>query len=400
MKGDCGVESHTSPMNAAVPPPRVCALVVLLTWLTPRDGRAENSAAYKYQDYHESGGRVTVKTHGALLEQLLGTNDRVKFEGLIDSIAGATPTGQPAPEGSDQVPLSHLEERRKAWNAEYAHQFQGVNVALGAANSRESDYVSSGWSVNTVFDFNQKNTELIVGVAGTDDRIKVFHTANAPDQAKRTNDVIAGVRQLLDPHTSVFANVSWGRQRGYLSDPYKLVQKNVEVLPGVPLPLTFPENRPGEREKWILLFGLNRAFPRANGALEATYRLYRDTFDVEAHTLDVAWFQRFGSRLIVRPGFRFYDQSAAEFYHYDLDRTGIVPVAGPPRPQGPFYSSDHRLSALRTYTYGVKLIVQIIDQLRFDLALEHYEMRGRDGVTPRSAYSDARLVTAGLTLTW
>jgi hypothetical protein len=46
-----------------------------------------------------------------------------------------------------------------------------VSVDLGYGVSRESDYVSDGWSLNTVTDFNQKNTNLLLGYGGTSDTI-------------------------------------------------------------------------------------------------------------------------------------------------------------------------------------------------------------------------------------
>src|SRR5581483_1776716 len=320
-------------------------------------GRAENSFSYKYEDYLESGGRIAVHTSGAYAEQDLGPDLHLKLEGVLDTIAGATPSGQPAPAGSDQVVLSDLHfERRKAWNADLSRQFHHVNIAFGAGNSRESDYVSNGWSVNTLTDLNQKNTTLLAGLAGTDDKIKVLYNSRAPRQRKHTNDVIAGVTQLLDPRTAVTFNVTWVRASGYLSDPYKLVQKTTQLFPGVFLPITYAENRPTYREKWIALLAVNRSFPELRGALDASYRYYHDTFNTDAHTVDLAWFQRLGEKFVLRPDFRFYDQSAANFYHYNLDLTSIVPFAGGPRPQGPFYSSDYRLSALRSYNVGLKLI--------------------------------------------
>jgi hypothetical protein len=387
-------------MKLSVPLPNLRAFVLatLLVWLAPRAARAENSIAYKYSDYRESGDRIAVKTQGAYIEKDLGTEMHLKLEGVLDAITGATPSGQPAPAGSTQVPLSQLHERRKAWNADLSRQFSHVNVAVGFGNSRESDYVSNGWSLNTLTDFNQKNTTLLAGVAGTDDDIKVFF--QKPLVKKRSNDVIVGVTQLLDPRTSVTLNLTWGRVTGYLADPYKLVQKNTELFPGVFLPLTFAENRPHERNKGILYLGLNRTYPELRGALEASYRFYHDTYDTNAHTIDLAWFQRVGERVIVRPSFRFYDQSAAEFYHYNLDTTSIVPSTGAPRVAGPFYSSDFRLSAFRTYTYGVKVIWNITDAFALDAALEQYDMRGRDGVTPASAYCEARIITAGMKFTW
>lgn len=385
-------------VSRQTPTARVVSLAALLALLSPRLARAENSLSYKYEDYREMGGRIAVKTQGAYVQQDFGTDTHLKLEGILDSIAGATPNGQPAPAGSDQVPLAQLHERRKAWNGDLAHQFPRINVALGVGNSRESDYVSTGWSLNTVTDFNQKNTNLLIGVAGTDDDIRVFYqTARAK---KRTNDVIVGVTQLLNPQTTLTLNATWGRQRGYLSDPYKLVQKRTEIIPGVSLPLTFAENRPAERDKWIALVGLNRAFPEIRGAIDATYRYYGDTFDTRAHTIDVAWFQRLGEKLILRPGVRFYDQTAADFYHYRLDDTTIVPVAGAPRTNGPFYSSDYRLSAMQTFTYGLKVIVNVTEALHFDVALERYDMRGTDHVTPQSAYARANIITAGAKFAW
>jgi hypothetical protein len=375
-----------------------CLLAALLAWLAPRAARAEDAVSYKYQKYEELGGRIWVETQGVHVAKDLGTATRLKLEGIVDSLAGATPTGQPAPAGSDEVPLSTLEERRKAWNAEISRQFARTNVALGVANSRESDYVSSGWSVNVVTDFNQKNTTLLVGIAGTDDAVKVFHQPARAD--KDTRDVILGLTQLLSPHASLALNLVWGRHTGYLSDPYKLVQKETEIVPGVSLPLTFPENRPGERDKGIALLNFKRAWPELRGTLDASYRLYHDTFGIDAHTLELAWFQRWKERLILRPAIRLYDQSAAKFYHYRIDGTPIVPVSGPPRPNGPFYSSDYRLSALRSMTPGLKVLWNVTPALQVDAAIEWYEMRGTDDVTPQSAYVRARILTIGAQFAW
>ena len=380
--------------------PRVLFIATLLAWLAPRAVRAENSLSYKYEDYRESGGRIGVKTQGAYAQQDLGLDTHVKVQGVLDAIAGATPNGVPAPAGTDQVPLTEMHERRKAWNADVSHQFSRVGLDFGFGNSRESDYVSNGWSLNSVTDFNEKNTELLAGIAGTDDKIKVYYSSIVPRQRKHTNDYILGVTQLLDPRTALTLNFSWGRQEGYLSDPYKLVQKSTEIFPGVFLAHTYAENRPQTRDKWIALVGLNRAFPEVHGTVDGTYRYYHDTFGVDANTIDLAWFQQLTDRWILRPSFRFYDQSAASFYHYNLDATNIVPVSGTPQPAGPFYSSDHRLSALRTYTYGLKLIWNVTAAIELDVALERYDMRGKDSVTPQSAYSRARMITAGGKFSW
>lgn len=373
----------------------------LAGWLMlaqPRSAQAEGLLSYKYQDYRESGGRIVVKTQAAVAEQDLGTATRLKVQGIIDAIAGATPNGQPAPAGSDQVVLTKLTERRKAWNADLSHQFSRTRISVGGANSRESDYVSTGVSLNTQTGFNQKNTTLLAGIAGTEDRVKVFYQTAWAD--KRTMDVILGVTQLLDPRTSVTLNLTWGESEGYLNDQYKLVQKNVQLAPGFSLPFTYSENRPDQRTRVIALAAWNQTFPKLGGTVDASYRYFRDSFDTTAHTVELHWLQRLGEHVILQPELRLYQQTAAEFYHYRLDGTNITPVAGAPRPQGPFYSSDYRLSEMATLFYGAKLIWTPSERWQFDAAVEQYEMRGRDGVTPQSAYPNAAIVTVGGRFSW
>jgi hypothetical protein len=106
-----------------------------------------------------------------------------------------------------------------------------------------------------------------------------------------------------------------------------------------------------------------------------------------------------GEKVILRPGFRFYDQSAADFYIYRLDGTAVTPVRNP-SPAGPYYSSDFRVSAFRSYNTGLKLIWNPTPALQFDALLERYEMRGRDGVTPASAYVRATVLTLGARFAW
>jgi len=372
-------------------------LATSLWLLSPRAARAESTVAYKYQDYHESGGRISVRAHYGLVEQTLGSEARLKITGVIDSISGATPTGEPADPATGQVPLTEMHDRREAWTAEYSGQFGRMHVALGAANSRESDYVSTGFSLNTQTDFNQKNTTLLAGLSGTNDDIKVFY--QAARASKRTLDAILGVTHLLGENTSLVANLSYGSAEGYLNDPYKLIRKNTELLPGVFLPLTFPENRPDERNKWIVFTSLNHAVPRARGALEASYRHYHDGYSITSHTASVAWFQRLGEQLVLSPSVRYYWQSKAFFYRVSLDGTAITPGTSP-NPAGPFFSADYRLAAMDTWTWGVKLVWTPKPAFQADLAWENYQMSGRDRQTSASAFPDANIVTAGLRFTW
>ena len=379
-------------------------VIGLMLWLSlPKAGRGEDSLTIKAQSWQEDDRRIRVDSQYALLEADLSTGTHFKLMGLIDSIAGATPTGEKPLAPGDPTPLASMHDRRKAWDADFSHQFTRVNVTAGFANSRESDYVSNGWSVNTVTDFNDKNTNLQLGYGRTDDRINEEKLGWTIRRPKVGNDFLVGLNQLIDADTSVTANVSYGQSHGFESDPYKIVSTTMLNLdPG--FYYTVPENRPDKKNKVSLFVGLNRNFESCHGALDASYRFYHDTFGISSHTLALLWLQKLGAHVTLQPSLRLYRQSAADFYYVDADKAGIVtsfePVLGETGTgRAPFYSSDYRLSHMQTVDAGLKVVWQIKPWLAVDAAYNRYVARGLDNVTPSDAFSRANVFTLGFKLT-
>ena len=62
----------------------------------------------------------------------------------------------------------------------------------------------------------------------------------------------------------------------------------------------------------------------------------------------------------------------------DSSTTNAAPPEGTkprtPRPNGPFFSSDYRLSAFRSYTYGLKAIWTVNPHWQLDLSIERYDI--------------------------
>jgi len=372
------------------------ALIVLLGAI----GRAEDVLTYKFQSWQEADNRVRVSAQYALAEKDLGPDMHLKLMGLIDSIAGATPTGEKSQTTVGDVPMAPMEDLRRAWTVDLSRQFHRVALSGGYAVSRESDYVSHGWSLNTVTDFNQKNTNLLIGYGRTDDTIMEPKLGWTVDRNKTGNDYIVGLTQLLDPNTSLAINLSHGTARGYMSDPYKIVSTHLlDLDPGTYY--TPPENRPREKDKTVLFLGLNRNFEQAHGALDLSYRYYRDSFGIRSSTLSARWIQDLGSHFTVEPSLRYYAQGAADFYYYDLDQAGVITTFEPVRGEtgtgrAPFYSSDYRLSRMSTLSVGLQVTWKIRPWIALDAAYDRYTSRGSDGVTPQAAYSKANTFTVGL----
>ncbi len=213
---------------------------------------------------------------------------------------------------------------------------------------------------------------------------------------KESDDYFVGISQVVDPNTIVALNFTYGDFSGYLSDPYKIILRETEVLPGIFLPLTFPENRPEDRTRRIWFFNVKRFFDQVGGSLDFDYRHFNDTWGIESNTFDLEWYQKIGEHLIVRPKYRYYTQSAADFYILDLTGTSVNPresVIG----QAPYYSPDYRLGKFDSHTYGIKVIYKFDDRFSIDAAFERYEMKGKDD-TPQSAFPDADILTLGASL--
>jgi len=67
---------------------------------------------------------------------------------------------------------------------------------------------------------------------------------------------------------------------------------------------------------------------------------------------------------------------------------------------GPYYTSDFRLSATDDSTYGLKVIWKVREWVQLDAEYARYVVRGRDGVTPASAYPRAGISSVGVKFRW
>ena len=370
------------------------ALALGLPVLLAQRLHGEDHVDYRFNDYSEEAHRIRVQTHSAFCDWAASASVTLAGEFVYDAISGASPTGAPPPAGSQQVPLAHLEDVRKAGNLSAAVHWGGNQTTTPQfAYSLENDYESVGLSLNHAIELNQKNTTLSVGLAYTYDEIfpKFW---NGDREYKNSGDALIGISQLLGPKTIFTASITLGTSRGYLADPYKRFRFTDYPLSDV----TFPEKRPDHREKQVGFFSLTHFVTPANGSAELTYRIYHDSYGILSHTVSLGWFQKLGEHVLLSPMFRFMDQTAADFYAVQLRGDPTVP---PDDPFGPgiaipsVYSADYRLSALQTFTYGLGVSVKLKDYLTLDAGYKRYEMVGRDHQTSPSAYPKANTFSAG-----
>ena len=367
-------------------------LAALLPCAMAARARGEDHVDYRYEYYKEEGGRIEVNTHSVAFEKKLVDSVAVRGELVFDAISGATPTGGvPAP-GKMTVPVVQTRDVRRGGNLAFDVKLGRHTLAPLVAYSKENDYESKGIALSDAIEFNNKNTILNLGVSHDFDRVRDNSLLNY--QKKDTTDGLIGITQLLSPRTYLTANFTYGVSDGYLNDPYKAISF-AGWIPYLGFPLTTPgtDTRPDHRERQVLLLSLTHFFDKLNGSGEVAYRFGHDSFGIFSHTATLNWHQKIGKHLIISPTFRFYEQTAADFYTVTVP--GFAPNDGDPT-RSKYYSADHRLSHLMSFTYGVQASVIIKDQIFLDFGYHRYEMYGLDNTTAASAYPQADIYTIGV----
>ncbi|MCB0394780.1 MAG: DUF3570 domain-containing protein [Bdellovibrionales bacterium] len=386
---------------------------------------SEKSAETGSASTDESGGSLFSKWFGGKWNTQLGilyyqeADDRVQaiepaiagswelsgeriwsYKFVYDSLTGASPNGalisdkkqtftKPSGQTYDvekgELPLdSSFEDTRTAFTLGYAQPLsKDFKFSLGGNYSSESDYVSLGANTSLSWELNQKNTVLNLGFSYQSDSITA--TGGTPDELaemstdrhdqpkedttekKTLTDVLLGVTQVVNRKWIVQANYSYGQSNGYHNDPYKLVtlaDGTSGSTYGDPVGYVY-EKRPSSRVKHAIFLGSK--YHLGAGVLDTSYRYYFDDWGIKSHTIDLGWIWKVAKLWRVEPSFRYYSQSAADFYTPSIKDSDSLPDNA---------SADTRLAEFVAYTPGLKITKIFENESSFSLRGEYYMQRG------------------------
>ena len=308
-----------------------------------------------YEDSQPGLHRITVDSPSFYLLAPLGPSWSVEGTAVLDSLSGATPRWQSAVSSA-----STMHETRRAGDVRVTRYLDRAIYSIGASVSREHDYDSDALSFNGSWSSDDNNTTWHAGIGGNRDRIHPTDGGNVGiDRRTRSGtDVIVGVTQAVSPVDLVQLDLSHSLGHGYFDDPYK--------------DLDF---RPDQRRQASLLARWNHHFADLGATLRSSWRAYRDSYGVRAHTLQAEWVQPFGGQFALTPLLRYYTQGAANFYsqaRYDANGNTVYPTLSP----GQLNSGDQRLSAFGAFTVGLKAEYKLDALWSVDAKVEAYEQRG------------------------
>ncbi len=277
--------------------------------------------------------RYTIDTLLVRVDAPLG--ERVLSGNLtVETMSGASPWWvQPDQNGKPVQVMSgaSIREERVDVQLTYGLPLAGLDWAVSAGYSDEDDYRAVNGGIEAAYSPQAGAYTLSAGLGYSYDRLEPTRGASSPDVIERADKdsltAYAGVSFIVDAQTTMQAALSHGVYDGYLSDPYKRAFITASAA-------TVPDRRPSERHLWSLSAKLRHYFAGAGAALHADYRYYYDDWEIEAHSLELAWHQTLAETWRVIPALRWYSQSQAYFYapYYTASRgDGLA-------------SSDYRLS--------------------------------------------------------
>lgn len=306
-----------------------------------------------YKDSQSGLDRTTVHSPSVSIMAPVAGVWSVGASLVSDDVSGASPRYHTAISGA-----SHMQDHRTAGDAAVTRYFERGSVTVGAAYSTEHDYVSRALSLQGSLESDNKNTTWTVGIGHADDRIDPVNKI-VSNEKKRTTNLLLGVTQVLTANDIAQLTLTHSEGEGYFSDPYKAL-----------------DNRPRSRDETTLLARWNHHLASTGGTSRLSYRYYRDTYGVRAHTLGAEYVQPLSQGWTVTPELRLYSQSAASFY-YDPLYDAKLGAPFPPGYNGSGYmSADQRLSGFGAVTLGLKVSKQLDKLWSIDVKASVYQQRG------------------------
>ncbi len=331
--------------------------------------------------------RIDVTTLATTVDGRLSDDDYVKVRLALDTMSGATPSGETPTENgstftgtsggssstsSSSPGLTSFDDTRLEFDGNWEHTRSRISrLNYNAYVSVESDYTAIGTSISYQRDNAKKTKTWTIGFGGSYDRItgpgngtpEPLSAANNNITngvgKKNTYDLLVGRSFTINSRTITQLNYSISSSSGYMTDPYKVYSVTSATDTST---TAYNESRPESRQRQSIYWKLVHQ-TRKNNNIHMSARYYSDDWDVKSLTLDYKHrFNRFNGSYY-EPQFRFYNQSKASFYRQNLAFDEATPE---------FISADTRLSDLQSITLAMKYGYLLKSEARINMRLSYF----------------------------
>ena len=240
-------------------------------------------------------------------------------------------------------------EEREQYSVGMDYLRGNTMMSLNYISSVESDFDASTYAFSVSQDMFGDLTTLTLSYAFGEDIVGMSTDPTFAREATRQQYGI-GLTQIVSRNLIMALNVQTNTDEGFLNNPYRTVRY---LDSGSALgysyeqelyPRTRTSNAVGLRARYYLPY---------RAALEAEYRFYIDTWDIQGHTASMTYVHPWNNWTFEIKG-RFHDQTSAHFFRDVFPRAQATNFRG----------RDKELSALTSQTLRLKASYQFIDENR------------------------------------
>ncbi len=291
----------------------------------------EDRADVMYHSY--SGGGVTIDGPSVLVRKGFKEKFSVSANYYVDNVSSA----------SIDVQLSASEYKEERTETSLGFDFLNNKslLSLGLSRSEENDYEAQSFHFSVSQDFFGDLSTLSLGYSRGSD--KVFR--NDDSELNETVDrhhYRFGLSQIVTKNIILSLNYEGISDEGFLNNPYRQVRF---VDPADPNNFRLEaEVYPRTRTSDAIALGSMVYLPY-RAALKFKARYYTDDWGIDANTFELGYKHPVGERIVAEAHYRYYDQTAAEFYSDLFPRADFQD----------FKARDKELSTFGSHSIGVSL---------------------------------------------
>ena len=276
------------------------------------------------------GGGVNAQGPAMLVRKGNDTSFSVSPNYYVDNVSAASI--------DIEAQASEFSETRTETGLGADYLVNDTMVSIGIASSEEPDYIADAVSINMTQEMLGGMTTLNIGYSTGEDTVMRVDTDFSETIDRYQYSI--GLSQVLTAKWLAGFNYEAITDKGYLANPYRAAR----VL-GAYVPEVYPGTRTSEAYS---LTSINYFDHR--GSLRFYYRIFTDTWAIEADTIEVSYNKYFGERHLFEIGYRTYSQSAASFYSDNFSE------------ELDFMSRDKELSTFESNTLKFKYSFELFKQ--------------------------------------
>ena len=283
--------------------------------------------------YHMyDGGGVQIDGPSVLVRKQVGKNVSLVGNYYVDMVSSASI--------DVLTTASPYSEEREQYSLGMDYLRGNTTMSMGYTSSAESDFDATTYNFSVSQDMFGDLTTLTMSYALGDDIV-----GRSDDESFIRNNTRQhygiGLTQILTRDLIATLNVETITDEGFLNNPYRSVRY---ADSGSPVGYSFePELYPHTRTTNAVGLTTQYYLPY-RAALQAEYRFFTDTWDIDAHTASLSYIHPIGPWTYTVK-YRWHDQTGAHFFGDLFSRSEATNFRGRDKELSPLTSQTLKLAA-------------------------------------------------------